>query len=321
MEGLKEKPQDNQEPRLIPETKGISNAITTHEDAHMKINVIQQGSLTANCWFVQMNGFESCATCESFPFNRKTGRLLKTSQCGGGETLALMIYNRFKGSIMDVWKAQEFWKKYKGSYGSEDYASFVDFVDSMHKERLWRYEINAYKRHIADLRQIETEKQQHSTRSLDTDFPYMQTLKSQDAKRLFRKGIHYFHHNKPCDCRAVPNSKSKYEVAYRDEAYEFKDTFKTTVYYLHQHAIVVTKTFKDRTEISLDSCGWRTLTTRDRINDYLNEITKTLNFNINLHQEKHVWYISKTKWNGNEHVELEPTQTFYDGITITIRKD
>ena len=320
MEGLTEKTQQTQKPHLIPETKGISNAITTHETEHLKVNIVKQSNLTANCWLIQFNGFEECANCEYFPFNEKNGKLRKTSQCGGGKTLALMIYNKFKGSMADAWKANEFWNNHKGFYGETNYASFVDFIQAMQKEHLWRYPINAYKRHIADLRQIKKEKEQHSARSLDVDFPYFEVI--EQAKRTAREGMHYLGGQwQKCDCKEIPKHNSKYQAAYRDETYQFDDDFKTTVYYLHQHAIVATKTFQDHIEIWLDSCGWRTITTRDRINGYLQEIAKNLglNYEITIYQNKHVWYVDHSTWNGNKWQTLKHTE-FYDGIMITCKK-
>lgn len=298
--------------KLIPETKGLSNAIITHDDKDVKVTHVQQSSLTSDCWLIQFEGFEACARCEYFPFNPKTGKLRKTSHCGGGQTLALMIKNRLAQgmSLMDNHYAHEHFK-------DAETCAFVEFVKAIRKQHgkyAWQYPLNKYKRHINYLRQLLKEKQQHEHKvSLDTHFPYMQTLHdylkakkdgTEYPKRLFRESAHYFTQYKKCDCECVPDSRSKYKIAYRDEAYQLSEH--VTVYYYHQHAIISIDTLNKAIGITLDSCGWRTPTTKERINRYISE------HGYRVSQSKFVWYVGK--WNKKE---LE-WQEFYDGITLSI---
>lgn len=294
---------DKTEPQIskpIPETTGISNAVTTFENKNVKMNMIPQSRLTSNCWLVQMNGFESCTNCEFYPFNRKSGSLLKRSDCGGGQTLALMIYKTFHGSIMDSWKAHEYWEKHKDS-------AFAQFVDAMQKEHAFRYSINRYKKHIFNLHHIEQEQEQHKhIVPLHQKYPYMQiveqymnrTDKNGYPKLLFRKSAHYFTQYKQCTCENDPLAHSKYKIAYRDVAFQLSEY--VTIYYYHQHAIVL----EDKTNktLTVDSCGYRTCTTKERINWYIG--------NHVVSQSHNIWYV----YNRNTEQELE----FFDGITLKI---
>ena len=297
MEGLTSKTEP-QTPKLIPETTGISNAVTTFEDKNVKINTIPQSSLTANCWLVQMNGFDACKECEFFPFNRKTGKLLKRSECGGGETLAAMIYKTFKGSIMDAYDAQEFWKTHKDS-------CFVEFVETMNKKRSFHFSLKKYKLHIFNLAHIAQEQKQHTNIiPLDRHYPYLLIVgqylnrknKNDYPKLVFRKSPHYFTQYKTCECEQDPIANSKYKMAYRDVAFQLNEHI--TVYYYHQHAIVLEDHI--RNILTLDSCGWRTPTTKERMNRYIGH--------YNVSQSKKIWYVYNRA--------TEQTQEFFDGITI-----
>lgn len=269
------------------------------KDLNEKIQPQTPKPITSNCWLVQMNGFEECAKCEVYPFNRKTGKLRKRSDCGGGETLASMIYKTFHGSIMDSWKANEFWKKHQDS-------SFAQFVEAMQKEDCFRYSLNKYKQKIFTLHHIAQEQEQHTNiTSLDQRYPYMQivnqylhcTDKNSYPKLLFRKSAHYLTQYKQCTCENDPLAHSKHEIAYRDVAFQLSEH--VIIYYYHQHAIVLEDKI-DKT-LTLDSCGYRTLTTKERMNWYIGR--------YNVSQSNKIWYV----YNRDTNQEQE----FFDGITLT----
>jgi len=75
------------------------------------------------------------------------------------------------------------------------------------------------------------------------------------------------------------------------------------------HNTIVTR-FKDNGDIILDSGGWRTTSTKERINWFLN--------GINLYQEKGVWYLIKA-WSLDHKERVEKSVVFHDGIKITKR--
>ncbi|MFA5307604.1 MAG: hypothetical protein WC365_09205 [Candidatus Babeliales bacterium] len=274
----------------IPETVGTSNAVTVHNDKNVKVNTIKQSNLTSNCWLVQMNGFEACADCEVYPFNRKTGKLKVTSDCGGGQTLALMLKN-FGISMFDQWHAGDFWKAHPN-------ASFAKFVQAMQKQNCWETPLRKYKNKIKELCQIATEKQAHpQIQALDDIYPYSEISINPNAKRTMASSSHY-----PTECTCDTGHK---KTAYRDETYTFEDK---TIYYYHQHAIAV----KTKDSITLDSCGFRTLTTKERINNYLPQPYR-------LYQNSHKWFIEARRWNEqSEHWESVIPQDieFYDGLTL-----
>jgi len=276
---------------------------------HIKVTTVKQNDLTSDCWLLQFEGFEACAKCKLFPFNPKSKKLRKTSECGGGETLALMIKNHLAQgmSIMDQHNAHEYFSQNK--HGS--FADFVKTIREKYGRHAWQYPLNKYKRHINYLKQILTEKSEHKTIPLDTHFPYMQVLHQyieakqnnrKYPKRLFRKSSHYFNQHTTCDCQPVPDARSKYNIAYRDEAYQISEH--VTVYYYHQHAIVAIDTLNKARAITLDSCGWRTSTTKERINGYIGK------YGYYVYQSKYVWYISSR--------EIEIKTEFYDGITLKL---
>ena len=64
---------------------------------------------------------------------------------------------------------------------------------------------------------------------------------------------------------------------------------------LHQTDIIL---FKENGDTVLDTGGWKTVTTKDRLNRYLD--------GFQVWQEKRIWYLSG----------IEKTYTFADGMTI-----
>ena len=126
--------------------------------------------------------------------------------------------------------------------------------------------------------------------SLDYEFPYNQV--SREGKRLFCESWHY---PRICTCDLVTR-----KGAYRDEAYEFEG--KTIIYY-HQHCIVVIEGNK----ITIDSCRFRTPTTKERINRHLPN-------GWVLFQKNYEWFLVKRG-------DFENPIKFYDTITIVNPND
>lgn len=258
--------------------------------------------LSSDCWLVQFEGFGACVNCEAFPFNLETGKLRKTSECGGGQTLALMTFKEIAQgmSIADQHLAREYWQKVEG-------CGFADFVAGIRNpdfggfagKHAWSYGIRKYVNHIRTLRQIGKEKQQHGLKAhLDNIFPFWelwQKLKDGKAK-LISQGSYHRIPNRLCNCEATT---LHLKGAYRDITIQYGNT---RVFYYHQHAIVV----KIGDTITLDSCGYRTPSTKERINHYLS-------YPYMLYQKKHVWYLR----NNDKTKDDEPIE-FHDGITLKV---
>lgn len=77
-----------------------------------------------------------------------------------------------------------------------------------------------------------------------------------------------------CGC-----SKTTKKGAYRDVVVEYKDL---TIYYYHQSPVVVKSVEGD---LSISSCGYKTSTTKQRINQYLPK-------GFRVYQEDFDWYLS-----------------------------
>lgn len=92
-----------------------------------------------------------------------------------------------------------------------------------------------------------------------------------------RSGYHKVPQNrrfgKSCDCKKMTD-----KGAYRDVSVMLEDL---VIHYYHQHPIVV----KWGNFIRVSSCGWKTSTTKERINRYLPG-------GYRLYQEDYEWYLS-----------------------------
>jgi len=309
-EGLKHTDkQTTQTP--IPHTKSVK----VHEDSNLSVSTIQQKDLTSDCWLVQFEGFEACATCEQF---------LK-SQCGGGETLTHAIRSLARGmSLNDQWHAAQYWIGYvpcedgtkhdmleharkrlddktrKKVERLEKEKCFYNFVQWCKIFHVWSYALRKYRNEVKKQQQLLKEKEVTQTKAiirLDEQFPYWEIREK--AKRLFAESYHYIGTRwQQCSCKATTR-----KGAYRDEAYKLEDG--TILYYYHQHAIVAK--FPNG-KFVLDSCEWRTITTKERINRYIPR-------NWRLYSKNYEWSLLKHHWNGNNWI-TDDRKNFYDGITI-----
>jgi len=100
-----------------------------------------------------------------------------------------------------------------------------------------------------------------------------------------------YHQCRNCNCTLTTR-----KGAYRDVIVTFDDV---TVVYYHQNPVVI----KSDNQIKISSCGYKTKTTKERINDHLPS-------GFYVRQEDYTWYLEKPD---SERVE------FYDGITINKR--
>ena len=67
------------------------------------------------------------------------------------------------------------------------------------------------------------------------------------------------------------------------------------VTYLRLHGNTIATRTKDG-RVYIDSCGWFTVTTKDR----LNYLLERLNGNLRISQKNWLWYINDTPWDGSK---------------------
>ena len=218
--------------KKIPETLGAYRVV---DNEHVKVNLVNQSTLTSACWLVQMNGFAACADCESY----------LRPNCGGGETLVKMIYNHFKDSIYSGYKAQEFFEKNPNE-------SFYHFMKSVKGGLVMHSALRKYKLHVEQLKQIK--KEPKAVIDLDEKYPFVQEHISGYNVVKTETGYHQCYQ---CDCE-----KTTSKGAYRDVVIQNKEE---TLYYYHQHCIMMRK----GTTVVLNSAGHRTVTTKERLGWYL----------------------------------------------------
>jgi hypothetical protein len=98
-----------------------------------------------------------------------------------------------------------------------------------------------------------------------------------------------------CTCKKTTN-----KGAYRDVLIRLPNG--DEVCYYHQHAILK----RSGDNVIIDSCGFRTMTTLERINRYLHS--------VHVYQSKWVWYIcNKGTW--------KDATKLYDGMTVNDNTD
>ncbi len=110
--------------------------------------------------------------------------------------------------------------------------------------------------------------------NLDGEYPYMEMREKGEI-------VEYDGYHKPrkgrvfrCNCRLITD-----KGAYRDETIKLEDG--TKIHYYHQHPIVVKS---PEYGLMISDCGYRTRTTKERINRYLLE-------DMRLYQKDYDWYL------------------------------
>lgn len=264
----KEPTQDRRE--KIPETFATE---LIHDDNDVRVTSVPQKSLTADCWLVQFNGFESCTNCPEY-----LGK-----ECGGGATLAKMIIEHFSDSIMTKMQFNRYW----GGETDEEELSFFNFVKWSKTNACFRYSFKKFKHHIKKLQQIATEPK---APDLDKLYPFEAHYKQPNNKITSESG---YHQSNACNCVFTSRKGSNRDVIIE---YSPENGPTITLHYYHQHCIMK----RICNTVWLNSAGFRTVTTKKRLNGYLR--------NYRLEQSKSVWYLRK--WRSSERVD------FYDGIEL-----
>jgi len=218
-------------------------------------------------------------------------------------------------SLMDQWYAAQYWQGHvKDKEGNkhdirsksileahkklieklEAEKTFYNFVKWCKLFNVWYYPLRKYRKEINTQKQIMKEKitaydQHKEVIRLDQQFPYAEISKDDKNKQMFKESWHYS--GRVCSCEPITR-----KGAYRDEGFQLSSG--ETLYYYHQHCIVAK--MPDGSMI-LDSCGYRTVTTKQRINRYLPSYT--------LYQQNYEWKLAKN-WKDKKPI------MFYDGMVI-----
>jgi len=151
----------------------------------------------------------------------------------------------------------------------------------------YRYTILQAIRHF--VKEVFSKQEAEETKIVSLDQMYPYTIARELGDRIYKANYHY---PKLCTCDTFGK-----KTVPRDEWYQIANL--TLVYY-HQHCIIA----DNGNEIILDSCGYRTLTTKERMNAYFYE----RGYNIRIYQQNYEWYIEH---NGQ-------TIKFRDGIKLKL---
>jgi len=92
-------------------------------------------------------------------------------------------------------------------------------------------------------------------------------------------------------CKIATHNTLRYELSDGSVCYQLHDT-------------VVVQIFSDG-KFKLDSGGWRTVTTKARMNEFMPSA-------FNLHQERGVWYLMRGYWNDPDRERV----SYYDGMVV-----
>ena len=140
------------------------------------------------------------------------------------------------------------------------------------------------------IKEVYSKQEAEETRIVSLDWLYPYTFVRDIGKRIYKN---HYHYPKLCTCETFGK-----KTVPRDEWYQIANL--TLVYY-HQHCIIA----DNGSEITLDSCGYRTATTKERMNAYFYE----KGYDIRVYQQNYEWYIEH---NGQ-------TIKFRDGIKLKLK--
>jgi hypothetical protein len=226
---------------------------------------------------VQFEGLDACVTCPEF-----LGK-----ECGGGSTLTLKILHETGASIWDNTMAHDYWVE--GLDEDKSFFNFLKWCKSQKFGHVMEYPIRKYKR-IVESKRIALSNIPDNTPRLDYMHPFDKEFNDPNNQIIEQGGYHQMW---KCTCKKTTN-----KGAYRDVVIETPEAY---LYYYHQHCIMKRIGGRDGNTVIIDSCGFRTMTTLERINRYLN--------NKHVYQQKWVWYVcNKGTW--KDGIKL------YDGMEV-----
>lgn len=232
----------------------------------VEVYTVKQGGLTPDCWTVQFMDFKACATCEYF----------LGEECGGGKTLTIKILRKLGGSQWDENKAYEYWEKEVISEEDKTFFNFMNWCKNQSWGHPMEYGFRKYKRTVKMIQESsKTPEDNTPIIKLDKEYPFKDIFYNKDNKIISQIDYHY---GSQCTCE-----KTTKKGSYRDVIIDLPNGVR--LYYYHQHCIMR----RIGNKVIIDSCGFRTLTTRERVDRYLE--------NNRIAQDKFRWYLSpKGDW-------------------------
>lgn len=254
---------------------------------------VSQSALTGDCWLVQFSGIEACADC----------RYLKKPDCGGGLTLMGIIGKEHMERFgYDYPKIVYMF----GLQAMEECKTFYKLLRDADRYTGMHEVPKYYNRILRDIR-VKREAKATRERTLDNIFPYEEISGNWFPHPEYPKTGWHKPENNICGCEPVTPG----DAAYRHEVY--RSGLGDTCYYLHQHCIVAKITSETQKElrgldegIYLDSCGWRTVTTKTYINKYVPEFY--------IWSDRGSWWVSRG-WRNHPDYQKVP---FHDGMRLSI---
>lgn len=258
----------------------------------------QVNELTSDCWLVQFRGIDACVECEQY----------KTPNCGGGSTLADIIF-RDKVNPHALRFMAEYWFEIdeKGHvskvHDNRTWWTFIHHAPEIwsppenNMKHFWSHQLKQalkkYQNYVED--QTMSLKRPKGYPKLDSDYPFMKEYYDKDNTIVKKSGLHDQNYYGEACCNPTNGKKS----AYRDVVIDTKNNIR--LYYFHQHCIAAKNLTTGNTVV--DSCGYRTRITMTRLSGFLK--------NSHIYNEKRKWFVyPKHDWNKDHRIP------FVDGMTI-----
>jgi len=247
-----------------------------------KAKVRSTKNLTPDCWLVQFNGLEACATCPEF----------KGVECGGGITLVSILLDHC-GVALSPLEKSEIGNYFQDSENGTFYGLLQYLENPVYLPRsLSRLE----QEYTKQVKKIQSRLKEPTGIRLKDHFSWQN---HKDNEIIARGGYHGV--NNQYGCNSCEPIKGLSQASYRDIIIKLKDG--TIIYYVHQNPVAVR--LEDR--YILDSCNYRTQLTKGRLNRFLPYGQGGI-FSEGLN-----WYLTNPRPKTKPKINY---RKFYDGITV-----
>lgn len=238
---------------------------------------MNQADLTADCWPVQFKGLNACYDCENFC----------KPDCGGGSTLLNILASAV---IERTGRLNAEFSIMEQHFIAEHIQNGDEFHAILNSRNVWRLNkvYRKYVQYAHERHERESKAKNGAFKPLDELFPFFDM---KEKGTIIEKGG--YHRCLSCACELETRCG-----AYRDTVIEYDGM---TFYYYHQHCIM----FKRGNQVTLDSCGWKTITTKERLNKYLPS-------GWGIWQSNWIWYVGQYPYSKEKCTE------FQDGMTLEL---
>lgn len=239
----------------------------------------KQSELTADCWIVQFKGLFACKECEEYC----------KKDCGGGKTLLNILVSEIEKTGIKIDNVLSIMERH---FIAESIEKELSFYDTCKYKMIWRLK-KVYQKYVniayRNKQDLDRQKDNEYT-PLNELYPFFDIL---EKGKIISKGG--YHQGFSCTCK---NTTSK--GSYKDIVIEYDNK---TLYYYHQNCIMI----KEGNSYILDNCGFLTVTTKDRLCEYMPD-------NYFIFQKQYKWYIADRSkqypWNKDNRID------FYNGIEL-----